>query len=169
MPDLSEFLTSIISVVQILAAVLAGFYVAFAIALTVWTFRDIRARSRDVFAQLLASLLVLIFNLPGLLLYYLMRPKETLAEAYERALAEEALLQDIEEKQVCPGCKQPIQPDYMVCPNCHTKLRKPCVHCGELLHLKWSVCPYCATVQSAPPSVAVPEPEEEELSAEDAG
>jgi RNA polymerase subunit RPABC4/transcription elongation factor Spt4 len=159
MPDLSEFLTSLITIVQILAAVLAGFYVAFAIALTVWTFRDIRARSRDVFAHILASLLVLLFNLPGLLLYYLMRPKETLAEAYERALAEEALLQDIEEKQACPGCKQPIQPDYMVCPNCHTKLRKPCVNCGKSLHLKWNICPYCGTTQGVAPSVAAPEEE----------
>lgn len=161
MPDLSQFLTSLIGIVQVLAAVLAGFYVAFTIALTVWTFRDIRSRSREIFAQLLASLLVLLFNLPGLLLYYLMRPKETLAESYERALAEEALLQDIEEKQSCPGCKQPIQPDYMVCPNCHTKLRKPCVNCGKLLHLKWNLCPYCGTSQVVEQSIAAPEPDEE--------
>jgi RNA polymerase subunit RPABC4/transcription elongation factor Spt4 len=163
MPDLSEFLTSLITIVQILVAVFSGFFMAFTIALTVWTFRDIRSRSRDIFAQILAALLVLLFNLPGLLLYYLMRPKETLAETYERALGEEALLQDIEEKQACPGCKQAIQPDYMVCPNCHTKLRKPCVHCGRLMHLKWSLCPYCGTAQTPPVSLSPAAEDESDL------
>ena len=149
MPDLSEFLTSLITIVQVLVAVLSGFFVAFTIAIVVWTFRDMRSRSRDIFAQILAALVVLIFNIPGLLIYYLMRPKETLAEGYERALSEEALLQDIEDKQACPGCKQAVQPDYMVCPNCHTKLRKPCVNCGKSLHLKWNICPYCGTTQTS--------------------
>lgn len=160
MQAITDLASSLIPIIQILVAVLSGFFVAFTIAIVVWTFRDMRSRSRDILAQILAALVVLIFNIPGLLIYYLMRPKETLAEGYERALAEEALLQDIEEKQACPGCKQAVQPDYMVCPNCHTKLRKPCVSCGKPLHLKWSLCPYCGTTQVAP-SVVAPEPEEE--------
>jgi RNA polymerase subunit RPABC4/transcription elongation factor Spt4 len=139
---------NLVAIVQVLVAVLSGFFVAFTISLVVWTFRDMHSRSRDALAQILAALLVLVFNVPGLLLYMILRPQGTLAEKYEQALEEEALLQDIEEKQSCPGCKQGIQPDYMVCPNCHTKLRKPCSNCGRLLHLKWSVCPYCGTAQT---------------------
>jgi len=155
MEAITDLAANLIPIIQILVAVLSGFFVAFTIAIVVWTFRDMRSRSRDILAQILAALVVLIFNIPGLLIYYLMRPKETLADGYERALAEEALLQDIEEKQSCPGCKQVIQPDYMVCPNCHTKLRKPCVNCGKPLHLKWSICPYCGTTQVAavPPAL----------------
>lgn len=156
---MSNLINNLIAVVQILVAVLSGFFVAFTLSLVVWTYRDIRSRSRDVFAHILAALIVLLFNVPGLVIYLILRPKETLAEAYERALEEEALLQDIEEKQACPGCKQPVQPDYMVCPNCHTKLRKPCVQCGRLLHLKWNICPYCGTSQVAPP-IPVPVGEE---------
>lgn len=152
---MSDLINNLIAIVQILVAVLSGFFVAFTLSLVVWTYRDIRSRSRDVFAHILAALIVLLFNVPGLVIYLILRPRETLAEAYERALEEEALLQDIEEKQACPGCKQPVQPDYMVCPNCHTKLRKPCVHCGRLLHLKWNVCPYCGTSQAVP-AVVVP-------------
>ena len=143
-------MTNLTAIVQVVVAVLSGFFVALSVSLVVWTYRDIRSRSRDVFAHILAALLVLIFNVPGLLLYFILRPPETLAEAYERALEEEALLQDIEEKQSCPGCKQAIQPDYMVCPNCHTKLRKPCSNCGRLLHLKWTICPFCGSAQRAP-------------------
>lgn len=143
-------MTNLTAIIQVVVAVLSGFFVALSVSLVVWTYRDIRSRSRDVFAHILAALLVLIFNVPGLLLYFILRPQETLAEAYERALEEEALLQDIEEKQSCPGCKQAIQPDYMVCPNCHTKLRKPCSNCGRLLHLKWTICPFCGSAQRAP-------------------
>src|SRR5512145_2220115 len=77
---------------------------AFWLALIIWTFRDMRSRSRDIFAQILAALLVAVLTLPGLLIYLILRPKETLAEAYERSLEEEALLQSIEDVEHCPGC-----------------------------------------------------------------
>jgi len=75
----------------------------------------------------------------------MLRPKETLAEAYERSLEEEALLQGIEEVLACPGCGARVQGDFVVCPNCHTKLKKPCQGCGRALNLRWGVCPYCGT------------------------
>lgn len=127
-----------------------GFYfLAFLLSLVIWTFRDIRSRSRDIFVQLLATLLVLVFNLPGLLLYFILRPQESLAEAYQRSLEEEALLQDIEERDSCPACKRPIEPDYLFCPYCHTQLKKACSHCGRLLHLGWELCPYCGIREPA--------------------
>ena len=52
------------------------------------------------------------------------------AEAYERSLEEEALLQEIEEKPTCPGCKSRVQADWQVCPSCHTRLKKPCIRCS---------------------------------------
>ena len=117
---------------------------AFWLALIIWTFRDMRARSRDIFAQILAALLVAVLFLPGWVIYWMLRPKETLAEAYERSLEEEALLQGIEEALVCPGCGTRVQGEFVVCPNCHTKLKKPCQNCGRALNLRWGVCPYCS-------------------------
>ena len=102
-----------------------------------------------------ATLMVAVFNLPGLFLYYILRPKETLTEAYERELAEEALLQDIEEKQACPSCHHAVMPEYQLCPHCHTRLKKECQNCHKLLHLKWNICPYCAYVPNEL-SVAAP-------------
>jgi RNA polymerase subunit RPABC4/transcription elongation factor Spt4 len=141
---------------EVLIAVLSGCFVALSVSLVVWTYRDIRSRSRDVLVQLLAALLVLVFNVFGLLLYRLLRPRETLAEAYERALEEEALLQDIEERQSCPSCRQAVKADYLVCPNCHTQLKKACTECKKLLNLRWSVCPYCGA--AATPTAGAPEP-----------
>ena len=79
-----------------LVAGITALTVAFWIALVIWTLRDIRSRTRDFFAWLLAGLLVLILGPIGLLLYLLLRPKHSLAEVYDRQLEEEALLQAIE-------------------------------------------------------------------------
>lgn len=136
-----------------LAAFFGAFVVALWVSLVIWAFRDMRARTRDAFAQLLAALMVLVLGPFGIILYFMLRPRETLAEKYERSLEEEALLQDIEERQICPGCKQPIEPDYVLCPICHTRLRHPCVHCGRLIHPRWNVCPYCAQSQRPVPGV----------------
>lgn len=128
---------------------------AFWLAMILWTFRDMRARSRDTLAQLLVAIMVAVLTVPGLLIYLLLRPRETLAEAYERSLEEEALLQEIEEKPVCPGCKQRIHEDWQACPNCHTRLKKPCIRCGKMLELQWDICPHCTTAQ---PAMAVERP-----------
>lgn len=122
---------------------------AFWLAMVVWTYRDMKARSRDRVAQLLVTLMVAVLYLPGLLIYLFLRPRETLSEAYERSLEEEALLQDIEEKPTCPGCKSRVKEDWQVCPACHTRLKKQCMRCANMLELAWTVCPTCAMPQTA--------------------
>jgi hypothetical protein len=121
---------------------------AFWLAAVIWAYRDMRARSRDPLAQILVAVMVTILNIPGAFIYILLRPRETLSEAYERSLEEEALLQEIEEKPSCPGCGQRTQENWQVCPHCHTKLKKPCIHCGHMLELAWNICPHCATPQA---------------------
>jgi len=130
------------------------------LALIVWAYRDMRSRSRDTFAQLGSLLLVALLMIPGLIIYLLVRPRETLSEAYERSLEEEALLQEIEEKPTCPGCGQRIQENWQACPHCFTRLKKPCVHCRQMLELSWQVCPYCTTPQpgTAEPAIATTTP-----------
>ena len=120
----------------------------------VWAFRDMRARSRDVLALVVAVLLVALIPLFGLIVYLMLRPRETLAEAYERSLEQEALLQAIEEPETCPGCNRRVKADYLLCPTCHTRLKQACNVCQRAIHLQWSVCPYCGA--SATPQVVEP-------------
>lgn len=136
--------------VLLIAVVYIGMVVAaFWLAMIIWAYRDMRARSRDGLAQILVAVVVALLNIPGLVIYLLLRPRETLAEAYERSLEEEALLQEIEEKPTCPGCSQRVQAEWQACPSCHTRLKKPCIHCGKMLELSWNLCPYCASSQGS--------------------
>lgn len=136
--------------ISLVIAFVVAYLVAFWAALLIWTFRDIRSRSRNLLTAAFAVLLVLVFNIPGLILYLLLRPRETIAEQYERTLEEESLLAEIEEQGACPKCKARVEDDFLLCPNCRTRLKKICAGCGRALHLRWSVCPYCARETGTP-------------------
>ncbi len=129
--------------------VLTGFGGAFLaalwIALVIWTYRDIRTRTRDPLVHILSALLVAVLNLPGVLVYLILRPARTLEEEYQHTLEEETLLQALEDLPLCPGCERRVKEDWQVCPNCNTKLKKVCHHCGKLMELPWNICPYCGT------------------------
>jgi hypothetical protein len=129
---------------QFLLAIGIAYLIALWFALVAWTFRDIEARSRSVFTQVFSTLLVVLFFVPGLLLYLILRPKETLDQAFQRALEEEYLLQDLDDLPLCPGCQRAVDADFVICPHCQTHLRGPCPACARLIDLRWRVCPYCA-------------------------
>jgi RNA polymerase subunit RPABC4/transcription elongation factor Spt4 len=133
------------SSVLVLVAFGGAFLAALWLALIVWTWRDIRSRARDPLAQVLAVLVVAVLNLPGVLVYLILRPAHTLEEEYQRTLEEEALLASIEDQTLCPGCERRVRDDWQVCPNCHTKLKKSCQSCKRLMELPWNICPYCGT------------------------
>lgn len=137
-------LQTLSSYVLVSTALMGAFLAALWLSLVIWTYRDMRARSRDPLAQVLAALVVAVLTLPGLVVYLILRPPRTLDEAYQHTLEEEALLQEIEEKPHCPGCGRDIQESWQICPTCQTRLKKPCHNCRKLMDLAWNICPYCA-------------------------
>ncbi len=136
--------TSLGSLTMVAVSFAAAFLAALWLALIIWTFRDIRRRARDPLVRILATLVVAVLFLPGILIYLILRPAKTLEDEYQASLEEEALLQNIEDVPLCPGCNRQIKPDWMVCPSCHTRLKKKCQNCGKLMELSWNLCPYCA-------------------------
>lgn len=133
------------SLSQVAVAFGAAFLAALWLSLIFWTYRDIRRRTRDVLLRILAFLVVTVLFLPGVLIYLILRPQTTLEQEYQQTLEEEALLQTIEETPLCPGCGRKVVPDWVVCPTCHTRLKKTCHECGKLMELAWNLCPYCGT------------------------
>jgi hypothetical protein len=142
---METILESVPFYLTVLSTMCGGITAALLGGMAIWTFRDIRSRSRDALAHILATLLVIVLPIIGLVVYFMLRPKETLADAYERSLEQEALLQAIEEPEICPGCGQRVRGDYLYCPACHTRLKSACPACDRPLHLRWSLCPYCGT------------------------
>src|SRR5215469_11498327 len=135
-----------------------GLIIGFVVAFTVifWTFRDIRSRTQDMLSQILATLLVTIFFIGGLFIYMILRPRQTLAEIYERQLEEESLLAEMTERQTCNNCHARIESDFQICPSCGQKLKRPCPKCERLLELRWVFCPYCATNLTSGPMQNIP-------------
>lgn len=142
---MDTLLATLSRVLNVLLIFLSFFGLALWLSTVIWVFRDIRARTRDIFVVLLSLLIALVLPLAGVILYLLLRPRETLAEQYERSLEEEALLQEIEERNVCPACHDPVEEDFLICPNCSTRLKNRCTTCQRLMKLDWNVCAYCGT------------------------
>ena len=146
--------------VWLVVALLVAYVVVFWLSILVWVYRDIKSRTNDTVSHFVSVALALVFNLPGLFLYLILRPQETLSEAYERSLEAEAMLQELERLETCPSCRRRIEADYLLCPYCRTRLRQPCGQCGRALSFGWVTCPYCgadrvplATVETARPPV----------------
>ncbi|MDO8616144.1 MAG: zinc ribbon domain-containing protein [Dehalococcoidia bacterium] len=124
------------------------------LSIIVWVYRDVRERTRDLGLQVLAVFVVMMFfpgfNIPGLALYLMLRPRESLEEAYARSLEEEALLREIGDEGVCPSCRRFVERGWKTCPFCQTQLKDVCRQCAQLLSFAWLACPYCGTPRPAP-------------------
>jgi len=150
MENISNLIVTAVAVIGAIAAAIIG-------GLTIWTFRDIRSRSRDILVQILATVMVGVVPIAGILVYFMLRPRETLAEAYVRALEEESLLASIEHQEFCPSCGRRVDTEMVFCPTCHTTLRNSCPRCHRAVHLSWDLCPYCGeTLQPEMPVISKP-------------
>lgn len=121
------------------------FFIVIHFALVFWVYRDADRRGAMGWFWAIAAL---IFPLAGWLVYLVVRPPELLADARERDLeirAKEVSLQ--RDLTSCPSCNKPVEKDFLLCPYCMKKLRRPCIECGNALRLNWGVCPYCKTKQ----------------------
>ncbi len=134
---------------QLVTALAGAVLAALWLSLILWTAKDIRSRSDDRLAQILAVVGVALLTVPGLLLYLLLRPARTLEEEYQSSLEEEALLASLTGRLSCPGCGRQVESEWRICPTCSTVLRKSCTDCGRMLDLSWNVCPYCGTATAA--------------------
>jgi RNA polymerase subunit RPABC4/transcription elongation factor Spt4 len=119
-----------------------------------WAFRDMQARTENPILPYFAAALIIFFTpvvfLLAVVLYLIVRPRETLAEVYERSLAEETLLAEVEKNRLCPTCRQRVGSDWLVCPNCRTRLHRVCPTCSRLAEPEWGICAYCGTELERP-------------------
>jgi len=137
---------SLESALRLGALILIAYVLVLWLSAVVWVYRDIRNRTTDQGSQLIAVILVAVFNVPGLVVYLVIRPQTTLADAYERSLEAEAILHELQlTANACQSCRRPIDDDFNVCPYCRVVLREPCRTCGKPVRTSWAACPYCAS------------------------
>lgn len=142
---------SLEATLRLAAIILISYALVLWLSAIVWTYRDVRNRTGDPTSQLVAVLLVAVFNLPGLIVYLVIRPQATMADAYERSLETEAVLHELQlTANSCQTCRRPIDDDFNVCPHCRTVLREGCRSCGRPIRTSWVTCAYCATDRPVP-------------------
>ena len=111
-----------------------------------WIYKDAKRRIEDPWLVGMAVLVGVVVPYFGPFIYMLFRPPEYLDDARERELEIKAMEERLAQlDQRCPVCRAKVEPSYLVCPVCTTRLRSACPSCGQPLESLWQVCPYCAT------------------------
>jgi len=117
------------------------------LATAYWAFRDMQQRSDNAILPYLAAAFIILFTpiffIFAFWFYKIVRPHEKIGEVWERNLAEEALLAEVESIHHCPGCERRIDDEWIICPNCRTRLKRVCPNCSRLVGMDWSLCAWC--------------------------
>ena len=130
--------------------------VVFWIGLAFWVFRDARRRVDDPLLVGTATLLGLSVPYVGVVIYMLFRPPESLADVHTRELELRALEEQLGRHALhCPVCRLEVDANFLVCPVCTTRLKRPCPGCAGALEPAWQVCPYCGVPEPAAPELDV--------------
>src|SRR6476469_9508859 len=142
---ISDFIAS--PVVQLALLAIGAYLVVLWVATAYWAFRDMQQRSDNVILPYLVAtgiiLMTPVFFIFGVWIYKIIRPHEKIGEIWERNLAEEALLAEVESIHHCPTCERRIDDEWIICPNCRTRLKRVCPNCSRLVGMDWSLCAWC--------------------------
>lgn len=142
---IDEFVAS--DVFQLGVRVLVVYILLIWLASAFWAYRDLRLRTTSVLAPYAAAAFIIVFTpiffLFGLLLYRIVRPKETIGEVSQRALTEEAILGEVQSRPHCANCMRPVHEEWIICPTCRNRLRRVCPNCEHLVELDWTLCAWC--------------------------
>ena len=148
---------NLLTIAKILGGIIGAYLFLIWVASLFWAYRDMRSRTRD-FVTRLAGVSVLVFlPLIGYPVYLAVRPAQTLREAYDRQLEQEAILSELHSAPTCPECRRPIDGEWMICAFCSHALKLPCGSCGRLLRNAWRHCPFCAVTREQPAAAEQPE------------
>jgi RNA polymerase subunit RPABC4/transcription elongation factor Spt4 len=133
--------------VQISARLIFVYIVILWIASAYWAFRDMQQRSDNAILPYLVAAGIILFTpflfVFAVIVYRIVRPHEKIGEVWERNLAEEALLNEVESIHHCPTCERRVDEEWIICPSCRTRLNRVCPNCSRLVGLDWSLCAWC--------------------------
>ena len=120
--SINNFSVSIILFILLAVAVLA-IAVIIPVLIGVYVYRD--AKSLNLNAVMWTLIAVLVPGYIGLIAYLIVRSQSS--------------------HYNCPTCNASIQPEFVVCPNCGSRLKANCENCGKPVDSTWQNCPHCGT------------------------
>ena len=126
---------------QIIFNIFIFIVIALYVLSIVWVVRDARNRGA---AWVVWGIIALI-PLVGVLAYNLMRPPLLTSDRDEQELDVALKRRELMKYGECGSCGYPVESDYVMCPNCHQRLKNLCPTCHRALEPEWAVCPYCTT------------------------
>jgi RNA polymerase subunit RPABC4/transcription elongation factor Spt4 len=133
--------------VQLALQAIAVYLIILWLAGAYWAFRDMQQRTENPILPYVAASFIIVFTgifFPlAIFVYKIIRPHEKIGEVYERNLAEEALLAEVEAIHSCPTCARRVNDEWIICPTCRTRLNRVCPNCSRLVGLDWSLCAWC--------------------------
>ena len=98
----------------------------------VWVVRDAYMRGSYWYVWAVVALVPLL----GVIAYCLLRPPLLQIDRDEQELEIALKQRELMKYGECA---------YVLCPNCHQRLKNLCGNCGHALDPSWTICPYCAT------------------------
>ena len=133
--------------VQLALQAIAVYLIILWLAGAYWAFRDMQQRTENPILPYVAASFIIVFTpifFPlAIFVYKIIRPHEKIGEVYERNLAEEALLAEVDAIKSCPTCARRVNDEWIICPTCRTRLNRVCPNCSRLVGLDWSLCAWC--------------------------
>ena len=107
----------------------------------IWVARDAYMRGTLWYIWTIVALVPLL----GVIAYCLLRPPLLQIDRDEQELEVALKQRELMKYGECASCGYPVEADYVMCPNCHQRLKNLCPTCHHALDPDWSVCPYCTT------------------------
>jgi uncharacterized OB-fold protein len=117
--------------------------VVFWLVIIGWVWIDSSERTSKKGLKIGYILLVIFFNIFGLIIYLIIRPSETIEEIYWEDLERRYLKYETSELGDCPRCGSQLYPGYVFCTDCGYRLKVKCPQCGVLIDKDHLFCEYC--------------------------
>ncbi|ACV22208.1 zinc ribbon domain-containing protein [Slackia heliotrinireducens] len=127
--------------VQMAVTAVIAFLVVLYVLSIIWVVRDAYLRGTVWFIWAIVALIPIL----GVIAYTLLRPPLLQIDRDEQELEVALKQRQLMQYGECANCGYPVEADYVLCPNCHQRLKNMCSRCGKALDPSWKVCPYCAT------------------------
>ena len=108
-----------------------------------WVWVDSGERTSKKNSRIGYILLVVLLNIPGLIIYLIIRPSETIEEIYWADLERRYLKYETADLGDCPECGSQLFPGYVHCTNCGYTIKIKCPQCDVLVDKDHKFCEFC--------------------------